>query len=94
MFIFAFISIALGDGSKKTSVQFMLENVLLMPSSRSFTVSCITFKSVSHFEFIFVHSLRVSSNFIDLHAAVQLSTPLAEETVFFSFHILASFVED
>ena len=72
----------------------MLENVLLMLSSRSFMVSCITFKSISHFEFIFVHSVRVYSNFIDLHAAVQLSTPLAEETVFFLFHILDFFVED
>ena len=31
------------------------------------------FKSLSHFEFIFVHGVRVCSNFIDLHAAVQLS---------------------
>ena len=94
MFIFVFISIALGDGPKKTLVQFMLENVLRMFSSRSFMVSYVTFKSISHFEFIFVHSVRVYSNFIDLHAAVQLLTWLAEGTVFFSFHILAFFVED
>ena len=31
------------------------------------------FKSLSHFEFIFVHGVKVCSNFIDLHAAVQLS---------------------
>ena len=36
-------------------------------------VSCLTFKSLSHFEFIFVHGVRVCSNFIDLHEAVQLS---------------------
>ena len=41
--------------------------------SSSFMVSCLMFKSLSHFEFIFVHDVRVYSEFIDLHAAVQLS---------------------
>ena len=41
--------------------------------SRSFVVACLMFKSLSHFEFIFVHGVRVCSNFIDLHSAVQLS---------------------
>ena len=36
-------------------------------------VSCLMFKSLSHFEGFFVHGVRVCSNFIDLHAAVQLS---------------------
>ena len=36
-------------------------------------VSCLVFKSLSHFEFIFVYGVRVCSNFIDLHVAVQLS---------------------
>ena len=49
---------------------------------------------LSHFGFIFVGSVRVCSNFIDLHAAVQLSQPLAEEVIFFPFYILASFFED
>ena len=93
MFSFAFISIALGDGPEETSQQFVSENALPM-LSKSFMVSCLIFKSLSHFEFIFVHSVRVYSNFIDLHAAVQLLTWLAEGTVFFSFHILAFFVED
>ena len=31
------------------------------------------FKSLSHFEFIFVHGVRVCSNFIDLDPALQLS---------------------
>ena len=30
-------------------------------------------KSLSHFEVIFVHSMRVCSSFIDLHVAVQFS---------------------
>ena len=71
---------------KKTFVRLMLENVLPMFSSRSFMVSCLMFKPLSHFEFIFVHGVSVCSSFIDLHAAVQ--------TVFFPFYVLASFVKD
>ena len=36
-------------------------------------VSCLICKSLSHFEFIFVHDVREYSNFIDLHTDVQLS---------------------
>ena len=46
LFIFVFISIALGDWPKKTLVQFMSENVLPMISSRSFMVSCLMFNKV------------------------------------------------
>ena len=35
-------------------------------------VSCLIFKLLSHFEFIFVSGMRVHSNIIDLHEAVQL----------------------
>ena len=48
-------------------------NVLLMFSPKSFMVSCFMCKCLSHFEFIFVHGVRVCSSSIDLHAAVQLS---------------------
>ena len=48
------------------------------------------FKSLSHFEFIFVHGLKVCFSFIDLHEVL----PLTEKTVFFPFYVLASFVED
>ena len=44
LFIFAFISFALGDWSKKILLQFMSKNVLLMFSSGSFMVS-FTFRS-------------------------------------------------
>ena len=53
LFIFVCISIILGDGSKK-----ILHNVLPMFSSRSFIVSGLTFRSLVHFEFIFVYSVR------------------------------------
>ena len=51
----------------------MLENVLPVFSSRSFIVSCLIFKSLSHFEFFCVYGGRECSDFIDLHAAAQLS---------------------
>ena len=63
----------LGYCSKKMLLWFMSENVLLMFSSRSFRVSCLTFRPLSHFKFIFVCGVRLCSNFIDLHVAVQLS---------------------
>ena len=45
-------------------------------------VSCLTFKSLSRFEFIFVYGERVCSNFIDLHMAVQLSHHLLKRLSF------------
>ena len=36
-------------------------------------VSCLMFKSLSHFGFIFVYGERVCSSFIDLYVVVQLS---------------------
>ena len=48
----------------------MSENVLPMFSSRSSMVSCLIFRSSSHFEFIFVYGVRERNNFTDLHTAV------------------------
>ena len=50
----------------------MSENVLPMFFSQSFMVSCLIIKSMSHFVFILVYGVRVYSNFVDLHLAVQL----------------------
>ena len=44
-----------------------------MFSSKSFIVSGLTFRSLIHFEFIFVYGVRDCSNFILLHVAVQFS---------------------
>jgi len=58
-------------------------------------VSCLIFKSFSHFEFIFVHGVRVCSSFIDLHAACPgFPAMLAEKTAFSPFYVLASLVKD
>ena len=59
LFIFAFISFVLGDWSKNILLQFMSKNVSRMFPSRSFMMSCLTFRSVKHFEFIFVYGVRV-----------------------------------
>ena len=88
LFIFAFISIALGDWPKKT-VRFMSENVLCMFFSRSFMVLFLIFKYLSQVDFIFVYGVMIRSNVTDLHAAVQLSQyHLQKRLSFFPLYIL------
>ena len=73
LFIFVFIPITLGGGSKRILLQFMSKSVLPMFSSKSFIVSGLTFRSLIYFEFIFVYGVMEYSNFILLHVAVQFS---------------------
>ena len=72
---FVFIFIILGDGSKKILLQFMSKSVLPLFSSKSFIVCSLTFRSLIHFEFIFVYGVSECSSFILLHVAVQFSQP-------------------
>ena len=51
----------------------MSPNVLPMFFSKSFIVSDLTFRSVIHFEFVFVYGVRKCSNFFLLHVVVQFS---------------------
>ena len=51
----------------------MSSSVLPIFSSKSFIVSGLTFRSLIHFEFIFVYGVRKCSDFILLHIAVQFS---------------------
>ena len=51
----------------------MLESVLPTFSSRSFTVSGLTFRSLIHFEFISVYGIRKCSSFILLQMVDQFS---------------------
>ena len=44
---------------------------------------CHIFKSLGHFEFIFVCSVRVSSNLVNLHATVQLSQDCLQRACLF-----------
>ena len=82
LFIFAFISFALGDGTKKHYCA-LCQSVLPMFSSRILTVFGLTSKSLIHFEFIFVYSVRGYSNFILLHVAVQFSQHQLLKRLFF-----------
>ena len=58
---------------RKTFIQYMSENVLPMNSSRRYMVLCLMFKSLSYFDCILVHGVRMCFNIIDLHATVQVS---------------------
>ena len=51
----------------------MSESVLPMFSSRSFIVSGLMFRSLIHFEFIFVYGVRKFSSFITLQVVDQYS---------------------
>lgn len=51
----------------------MSDDFLPIFSSRGFMVSCLIFKLLSQFEFLFLYGVKVCSNFIDLHTAVQLT---------------------
>ena len=50
----------------------MSEGVLPMFSSRSFMVSGLTFRSLNHFEFIFMYGVRKCSSLILLHVVDHL----------------------
>ena len=51
----------------------MSESVLPMFSSRSFIISGLTFRSLIHFEFIFVYGVRKCSSFILLQVIDHFS---------------------
>ena len=57
LFIFVFISITLGGGPWKILLGFMSFSVLPMFSSKSLIVSGLTFRSLIHFQFIFVYAI-------------------------------------
>ena len=52
----------------------LCQNVLPMFSSKSFIVSDLTFRSLIHFEFIFVYDIRKCSSFILLYVVDQFSS--------------------
>ena len=67
---FCFCFSCLRNWSKKTLEWLSSENVLPMITSRSFIVSCLMLKSLSHFEFIFVCDVTVCSNITVFNGAV------------------------
>ena len=73
----------------------MSESVLPMFSSRSYIVSGLMFRSLIHFEFIFVYGVKKCSSFILLQVVDQFSQHhLLKRFVFSPLYILVSFVED
>ena len=72
VFIFAFISFALREWSKKILPSFMSENVLLMFYSTSFMISSLIFRSLNNFGFIFVCGMWEWPNYIGIHIAIQI----------------------
>ena len=71
LFIFASISFTVGDKFKSIAVIYVKKcSSYVKACYRSFIVFCITFKSLIHFEFIFVCGVKECSNFIILHIAV------------------------
>ena len=73
LFTFVFIFITLGGESQRILIWFMSSSVRPVFSSKSFIVSGLTFRSLIHFEFIFVYDVRKYSNFVLFHVTVQLS---------------------
>ena len=70
LFIFVFIFIILGGGSKRYCCK-LCQRVFCLYFPLSFIVTGLTFSSLIHFEFIFVYGVGECSNFILLHVAVQ-----------------------
>ena len=66
-----------------------------MFSSKSFIVSGLTFRSLIHFEFIFVYGVRECSKFHSFTCSCPVfPAPLIEEAVFSPLYILVSFVKE
>ena len=76
LFIFTFVSFPLEDRHQKILLWFMSKCILRIFSSRSFIVSGLTFRSLIHFQFIFIYGVRKCSNFTLLHVAIQFSQHL------------------
>ena len=79
-------TITLGGGFKKILLRFMSKSVLPTFSSKNFIVSGITFRSLTHFEFISVYIVSCR--------CLVFPAPLIEEPVFSPLYILTSFVVD
>ena len=71
--MFAFVSLASGDVLSKKLLRSRSKRFSPAVSSRTLMASYLTFRSFSHFEFIFVYGVRKWSRFIFLHVTVQFS---------------------
>ena len=95
LLIFAFVAFALGIIFKKSFAETEVKELTLLPllSSRSFLVSDLTFKSLIHFELIFVCDVRQVVQFYSFACGCPVSqTPFIEETFLSALYIFCSFV--
>ena len=67
---------------------------LPMFSSRSLIVSCLSFRSLIHFQCIFVYGVRKCSSFILLQVVDQISQHHLLKRLSSPLYILAFFVKD
>ena len=70
--LFIFIFITVGGGSKRSCCN-LCQRMFCLFSSKNFIVSRLTFRSLTHFELVFVYGVRKCSNLILLRVAVQVS---------------------
>lgn len=68
----SFISYTLHIICRKTLCNPSHRNLHLHISSKSSIILALTFKSLTHFELLFVHGMRQKSNFILLHEDIHL----------------------
>ena len=70
-------------------------SVLTIFSSKSSLVCGLTFRSLIHFEFIFVYGAKECSNFhAFMCSCLVFPAPFIEKAVFAPLYILASFVKN
>ena len=81
-------------GQKRTCCDLCKIVFFLCFSLKSFMLSGLTYRSLIHFQFIFVCGFREYSNFILLHVLSSFPAPLIEVTVFSPLYNLDSFVID
>ena len=93
MFIFPFVSTALGSWPKNTLVWFMLENVLLMFSSRNFMLLCLIFQTLSRFEFVSLYGVKMCYKFICMWLSNFPSTTCWKDCLFFYCVFLPSLLK-
>ena len=95
LFIFVFISMILGDGSKKILPPFMSGSVLPVFSSKRFIVDGLLFRSLIRLVYTFVYGIKEYSKFIFFSCSCPVfPAPFIEETIFPPLYSLASFVVD
>ena len=93
LFIFSFMSLALGDVSVRMLLRGMSEIFLPMFSSRTSMVLRLIFKSFTHLEFVFGYGKLVIEFHFFACSCPDLPTPFVKEAIFVPFYAPDSFVK-